>query len=72
MSSLGHAAARATAAKIIDVLVRNIGEDREKEIVQLIDFMEKYMSGEKLHVDYETVRELICNKDCALNHYINP
>lgn len=69
MGNLGHAAARATAAKIIDVLVRNIGEDREKEIVKLIDFMEKYMSGEKLDVDYGKVRELICNKDCALNHY---
>ena len=71
MSSLGHAAARATAAKIIDVLVRNIGEDREKEIVKLIDFMDNNMSGENLDVDYETVRELICNKDCALNHYLN-
>lgn len=71
MGNLGHAAARATAAKIIDVLVRNIGEDREKEIVKLIDFMEKYMSGEKLDVDYGKVRELICNKDCALNHYLN-
>ena len=71
MGNLGHAAARATAAKIIDVLVRNIGEDREKEIVKLIDFMEKYMSGEKLDVDYGKVRELICNKDCALNYYLN-
>lgn len=71
MGNLGHAAARATAAKIIDVLVRNIGEDREKEIVKLIDFMEKYMSGEKLDVDYGKVRELICNNDCALNHYLN-
>ena len=71
MSNLGHAAARATAAKIIDVVVKNIGEDREKEIVKLTDFMEKYMSGEKLDVDYGTVRELICNKDCALNHYLN-
>ena len=52
MSNLGHAAARATAAKIIDVVVKNIGEDREKEIVKLTDFMEKYMSGEKLDVDY--------------------
>ena len=42
MSNLGHTAARATASKIIDVLVKNIDKDREKEMIKLIDFMEKY------------------------------
>ena len=52
MSNLRHTAARATAAKIIDVLVNNIEKDREEEMLKLIDFMEKYMSGEKLDIDY--------------------
>lgn len=33
MSNLGHTAARAAASKIIDVLLKNMGRDREKEMV---------------------------------------
>ena len=32
MSNLGHTAARVAASKIIDVLLKNIGKDREKEM----------------------------------------
>ena len=71
MSNLGHIAARTTAAKIIDVLVKNIEKDREKEMLKLIDLMEKYMSGEKLDIDYGKVKDMTCNKDCALNQYLN-
>lgn len=65
MSNLGHTAARVAASKIIDVLLKNIGKDREKEMVKLIDLMEKYMSGEKLDVDYDKIREMVCNENCA-------
>ena len=71
MSNLGHIAARTTAAKIIDILVNNIEKDREKEMLKLIDLMEKYMSGEKLDIDYGKVKDMTCNKDCALNQYLN-
>ena len=71
MSNLRHTAARATAAKIIDVLVNNIEKDREKEMLKLIDLMEKYMSGERLDIDYGKVKDMTCNKDCALNQYLN-
>lgn len=71
MSNLGHIAARTTAAKIIDVLVNNIEKDREKEMLKLIDLMEKYMSGEKLDIDYGKVKDMTCNKDYALNQYLN-
>ena len=71
MSNLGHIAARTTAATIIDVLVNNIEKDREKEMLKLIDLMEKYMSGEKLDIDYGKVKDMTCNKDCALNQYLN-
>lgn len=71
MSNLGHIAARTTASKIIDVLVNNIEKDREKEMLKLIDLMEKYMSGEKLDIDYGKVKDMTGNKDCALNQYLN-
>ena len=71
MSNLGHIAARTTASKINDVLVNNIEKDREKEMLKLIDLMEKYMSGEKLDIDYGKVKDMTCNKDCALNQYLN-
>ena len=29
------------------------------------------MSGEKLDVDYDKIREMVCNEDCTLNHYLN-
>ncbi len=61
MSNLGHIAARTTASKIIDVLVNNIEKDREKEMLKLIDLMEKYMSGEKLDIDYGKVKDMTCN-----------
>lgn len=59
MNTLGHTAARATASTIIDVIDKKIGKDREKEMVKLIDFMEKYMSGEKMDIDYDKAREMV-------------
>ena len=52
-------------------MVNNIEKDREKEMLKLIDLMEKYMSGEKLDIDYGKVKDMTCNKDCALNQYLN-
>ena len=33
--------------------------------------MEKYMSDEKMDVNYDTVRNMIRDKDCTLNQYMN-
>ena len=71
MNTLGHTAARATASTLIDVIDKKIGKDREKEMVKLIDFMEKYMSGEKMDIDYDKAREMVCDESCSLNHYLN-
>ena len=57
MNTLGQTAARATASTLIDVIDKKIGKDREEEMVKLIDFMEKYMSGEKMDIDYDKARE---------------
>lgn len=71
MNNFGHTAARAAASKIVDVVLKNMGRDREKEIAKLMDFMKKYMSDEKMDIDYEKAKELICDENCALNHYLN-
>ena len=71
MSNIGHSAARLAASKAFDVVLKNVDKNREKEVCKLIDLMEKYMSDEKLDVNYDRAREMVSNKDGALNKYIN-
>lgn len=71
MSNIGHSAARLAASKVFDVVLKNVDKNREKEVCKLIDLMEKYMSDEKLDVNYDRAREMVNNKDGALNKYIN-
>ena len=71
MSNIGHSAARLAASKAFDVVLKNVDKNREKEVCKLIDLMEKYMSDEKLDVNYDRAREMVNNKDGALNKYIN-
>ena len=51
MSNIGHSAARAVASKAIDVVLKNVDKNREEGVCKLIDFMQKYMSEEKLDVN---------------------
>ena len=67
MSNIGHSAARLAASKAFDVVLKNVDKNREKEVCKLIDLMEKYMSDEKLDVNYDRAREMVNNKDGALN-----
>lgn len=71
MNSITHAAARKTVSGALDVVMKNLDQDREKEIVKLIDLMEKYMSDEKMDVDYDKARQMVCDKNGTLNRYIN-
>lgn len=71
MSNVGHSAARLAASKAFDVVLKNVDKNREKEVCKLIDLMEKYMSDEKMDVNYDRAREMVNNKDGALNKYIN-
>lgn len=66
-----HRAGRAAFGKALDVALRNIDKNWEKEACLLIDMMQNYMSGEKLDIDYDRVKEKICDKDCTLNKYIS-
>ena len=71
MSNIGHSAARLAASKAFDVVLKNVDKNREKEVCKLIDLMEKYMSDEKMDVNYDRAREMVNNKDGAFNKYIN-
>lgn len=72
MGSLTHSAARAAASVGIDVILKKVNkDDREAEIIKLIDLMEKYMDGVELGVNYDSIRTMIADKNGALNKYIN-
>ncbi|MDD6282391.1 MAG: radical SAM protein [Oribacterium sp.] len=71
MSSIGHSAARLAASKAIDVVLKDVDKNRGQCVCRLIDLMEKYMSDEKLDVDFDKARDFVNNKDSVLNKYIN-
>jgi len=71
MGNLTHAATRATLGKTIDIILKNANKDSDKEIGKLVDRMGKYMDGENLGVDFDKLKEMVCNKDATLNKYIN-
>lgn len=71
MNTMTHAAGRAAFSKAIDLAMKNADKDWETEVTKLMNLMQKYMSGEKLDVDYDKAKAMICNKDGALNRYIN-
>lgn len=71
MGTMTHAVGRAVFGKAVDMVLRHAEQNREEEMVKLVDLMEKYMSGEKLDIDYQKTKELICDKDGTLNRYIN-
>lgn len=71
MNTMTHAAGRAAFSKAIDLAMKNADKDWETEVTKLMNLMQKYMSGEKLDVDYDKAKAMICNKDGALNRYIS-
>ena len=71
MNTMTHAAGRLAFSTGIDAILRDVKKNREEGIIKLVDLMEKYMSGEKLDINYDTVREMFCDKNCTLNKYMN-
>ena len=63
MGTMTHIAGRAAFSKAVDIVLKNADKDREKEITKPVDLMEKYMGSEKIDVDYNKVKELICDKE---------
>lgn len=70
MSGMTHKAGRAAFSKAIDIALKNSDKDWEKEVSRLMELMQNYMSGEKLDIDYDKAKKMICDKDGTLNKYI--
>lgn len=71
MGAMTHKAGRAVFSKAIDVALRNADQNWEEEVTRLMDLMQKYMSDEKLDIDYSKAKEMICDQTGTLNQYIN-
>ena len=71
MGNLGHQAARLAASKICDNIVKGLCKDPETEVVKLIDMWQKFMGDEKIDLNYDSARKMICDKDCTLNKYMH-
>lgn len=71
MGNLGHKAARLVASKICDNIVKGLCKDPETEVVKLIDMWQKFMGDEKIDLNYDSARKMICDKDCTLNKYMH-
>ena len=71
MNKFTHMSARKAASLAVDVLLKKVNKDnREEEMVKVIDFVEKYMAGEDF-VDFSYARKIVSDKNTALNKYLN-
>lgn len=72
MAKLTHLSARKAASLGIDVLLKKVNRnDREEEMLKLVDIMEKFMEGDELALNYDWIRGLVGDRQSALNGYIN-
>ena len=71
MNTMTHAAGRAAFSKAIDIALKHKDKDWEEDVMRLMDLMQRYMSGEKLDVDYDKAKAMICSPDTTLNRYIH-
>lgn len=72
MGKLTHAAARTAAGVGIDVILKKVNkDDREREMVKLVDLMEHYMDDVELGVNYDSMRAMVQDKEGALNQFLN-
>ena len=71
MGTMTHAAGRLAASAAIDVVLKKVDKDREKGMLGLVDFIEKYMSGEQVDMDFEGVKDIISDPDSSLCRFMN-
>ena len=72
MAKLTHRSARKAASLGIDVLLKKVNKnDREEEMLKLVDIMEKFMEGDEMALDYDWIRGLVGSKETALYRYLN-
>lgn len=72
MKNIGHTAERMAVGAAIDLVLKKINRDeREQELVKMIDFMEKYVNVLPEKIDYDRMKELIMDKEGFINQYVN-
>lgn len=72
MGTMSHTVERKAIGSAMDIILKKVdGTDREKEFVKLIDYMEHFMDGEGLNIDYDRIRMLLEDENSSLNGYLN-
>jgi MoaA/NifB/PqqE/SkfB family radical SAM enzyme len=71
MATMTHKVGRVAFSTAADMVLHSVRKNREESIIKLVDLMQKYMSGEKLDINYDLVRKMMGDKECTLNHYVN-
>ncbi len=72
MKRIGHAAERMAVGTAMDLVLKKINkEEREEELVKMVDFMEKYVNVLPEKINYDRIKELIMDKDGFINQYVN-
>lgn len=71
MGTMSHAAGRLAFSTAVSAAIRDVKKNREEAVVKLLETAEKYMSDEKLDINYDKVKAMIRDKSCPLNSYIN-
>jgi hypothetical protein len=56
MGTLSHTAERMAFLAAINAVEHSSEENREKKVLKLLDLMEKYMSDEKLDINFNTAK----------------
>ena len=72
MGSIVHGTERAVLGAAFDVVLNKVNRnDREEELVKLVNLMENYTKNYFEEKDYDRMRALISDRNGNINHYIN-
>ena len=70
MSELKHSVGRKVFSGVVDHVVKEVQNGREKAYLEMIDTIQKYMS-DMGKVDWDYLKEVATNPQYTLNHYLN-
>ena len=71
MTSLSHKAERAAFGKAIDLTLKYVNKDREKNLLNLVDMSEKFLAGTFDKEIFDGARKIITEKDSKWMKYVN-
>ena len=72
MDNLNHMAEKALVSRSIDIILKKVSsDDRDMEIMNLLDLMEKYSSHFPVNMNFDMMRKIYSDKDGFIYKYIN-